>query len=113
VNADEDESGGFKWDAAKSEATLAQRGFDFAFAARLFARDHIVREDLRNPYGERRYTATGEVEDRVITVVWTPRGGRRRIVSAWPASNRERREYREYRQAIERGDANGEGSHRR
>ena len=107
MNGDADELEGFEWDAAKSEATLAQRGFDFEFAARVFAGNHIEREDLRRNYGERRYAVTGEVDDRVITVVWTPRGRRRRIVSAWLASNRERREYHEHRQTIERGDANG------
>lgn len=113
MDSDADEGEGFEWDAAKSNATLVRRGFDFEFAARVFAGDHVEREDLRQDYAERRYTVTGEVDARVITVVWTPRGRRRRIISAWPASNRERRVYREYRQTIERGDANGEGTHRR
>jgi uncharacterized protein len=107
VSGSAEESDGFEWDAAKSDATLARRGFDFEFAARVFAGDHVEREDLRQDYGERRYTVTGEVDARVITVVWTPRGRRRRIVSAWPASNRERRMYREYHKTIEQGDANG------
>ena len=45
---------------------------------------------------------TGEVEGIIITVVWTPRGRRRRIVSARPASIRERHEYRE---AIQRSNS--------
>lgn len=104
VNGDPDEYEGFEWDSGKSDATFEERGLDFAAAARVFEADYIEREDLRQQYGERRYVVTGEVEGVVVTVVWTPRGPRRRIVSAWPASNRERREYRE---AINRADAQG------
>ena len=38
--------------------------------------------DLRQDYGERRYLVNGSVEGILITVVWTPRGSRRRIISA-------------------------------
>ena len=107
MNGDEGELEGFEWDTLKSDATLVQRGLDFEFAARVFATEYIEREDLRRGYGERRYIVTGEVDQRVITVVWTPRSRRRRIVSAWLASNRERREYREYRQTIEPADSSG------
>ena|SRR5437867_290783 len=107
VNGDEDQFEDFEWDSLKSDATLLQRGLDFEFAARLFATEYAEREDLRQDYGERRYIATGEVDQQVITVVWTPPGRRRRIVSARLASNRERREYREYRQTIEPADPSG------
>jgi len=95
---------GFEWDAAKSDATLAIRGLDFEAAARVFSGDYVEREDIRHEYGERRYLVTGEVDDRVITVVWTPRRGRRRIISARVASGRERRFYYAYREEIERSD---------
>jgi uncharacterized protein len=75
------------------------------FAARVSEDIHVEPEDRRHDYGERRFVVTGEVDQRVITVVWTPGGQRHRIVSAWPASNRERREYRDYRQAIDRADS--------
>ena len=103
VGYDPDEYEGFEWDARKSAATLAERGLDFEAATRVFEADYVEREDLRQDYGERRYVVTGEVEGVLVTVVWTPRGHRRRILSAWPASNRERREYRE---AIEAAGSN-------
>src|SRR5688572_26081291 len=98
---------GFEWDGSKSDATFAERGLDFDAAARVFESDYIEREDGRRDYGELRYVVTGEVEGVVVTLVCTPRGRRRRIVSAWPASNRERREYYAQREAIERGDTKG------
>jgi len=104
VSVNSDEYEGFKWDAAKSDATFATRGTDFEAAVRLFFGDDIKREDSRRGYGERRYVVTGEVDGRIITVVWTPRGRLRRIISARPASDRERRTYHAYREEMERGD---------
>jgi len=95
---------GFEWDEAKRAWTLRDRALDFEDAARVFEGVHREREDARRAYGEPRYAATGEVDGVVITVVWTPRGGRRRIISAWPASNRERREYGAHRALHERAD---------
>jgi uncharacterized DUF497 family protein len=94
----------FEWDEQKSEATRAERGVGFDAAAAIFAGVYLNREDERRQYGEHRFIATGEAGGRVITVVWTPRGGRRRIIAAWPASNRERREYRAYREEISAAD---------
>jgi hypothetical protein len=104
MDGDHEEFERFEWDAAKSDATFAERGIAFAAAARVFEGDYIEREDTRYAYGERRFVVTGEVDGVVVSVVWTPRGRGRRIISAWPASNRERGEYREQRSAVERAD---------
>jgi len=97
VESDANEFSGFEWDADKSDATLLTRGLDFAAAAMVFEGDYMEREDLRQEYGERRFVVTGEVAGVVVTLVWTPRGPLRRIIAAWPASNRERRVFREHR----------------
>ncbi len=47
----------FTWDPAKSERNLTERGFDFAFAARIFDGEVIEREDTRSDYGEQRIVA--------------------------------------------------------
>lgn len=99
---------GFEWDQDKSDASLAERGFGFDAAAQVGDSDYLVREDLRRDYGERRFIVTGEVQGLVLSVVWTPRGNRRRIISAWRTSNQERREYRDYRAAVERGNPQSE-----
>jgi hypothetical protein len=95
---------GFEWDEAKSERTHEERGFDFEFAAHIFAGNYLADEDRRANYGEPRYIAIGEVESLILTVVWTPRGQNRRIIAAWPASNQERRKYREHRALHKRRD---------
>jgi uncharacterized DUF497 family protein len=96
----------FEWDEHKSQATLDARAFDFEFAVRLFDGLYRQHEDRRRDYGEQRFITTGAVDGLLVTVVWTPRGRRRRIISAWPASNRERRQYRDYREALERRGPN-------
>jgi len=84
----------FEWDEAKSQANLRARGFDFAFASRIFDDDFYEIEDARRDYGERRLIATGQVEGQLYTIVYTQRGEARRIISAREASRKERNAYR-------------------
>ena len=84
-----------EWDEAKSRANLLLRGFDFAHAALIFEGPVIEREDRRKDYRERRLIATGLVDGECLTVVYTPRAGRVRIISARRASRKERHVYRE------------------
>ncbi len=81
----------FEWDEAKSEANFASRGFDFAYAARIFEGSTLELDDDRADYGERRVQAIGEVEGNVLLVVYTWRDETRRIISA-PLANRKERE---------------------
>lgn len=84
-----------EWDEAKSRANLLQRGFDVAQAALIFEGPVIEREDRRKDYRERRLIATGMADGECLTVVYTPRAGRVRIISARRASRKERHAYRE------------------
>ena len=84
----------FEWDDAKSDACLAERGFDFAYVIRAFLdRDRIVGQDRRWDYGEDRYRLLGAIEGRVFVAIYTMRGAVIRIVSARKANAREVREY--------------------
>jgi uncharacterized DUF497 family protein len=85
----------FEWDHAKSTKNLADRGFDFEFASRIFDGDTMETEDTRRAYGEPRFIAVGQIDDEFYVVVYTQRGDVRRIISARLASRRERNDYRE------------------
>ena len=85
----------FEWDEAKSRKNLRERGFDFAFAARIFEQDVLEHEDTRRDYDEQRIIALGEIEGEVFVAVYTWRGPYRRIISARRASRRERNAYRQ------------------
>ena len=88
----------FTWDPEKSERNLAERGFDFAFAASIFAGPTLERIDTRQNYGEVRRIALGIAEGIALTVVYTDRveAGEvvRRIISARVSSRLERQAYR-------------------
>ena len=83
----------FEWAEAKSARNLRERGFDFEFVTGIFDGPVVDEEDRRRDYGERRFHATGQMEGRFFVVVYTWRGDRRRIISARPASRRERDDY--------------------
>jgi uncharacterized protein len=85
----------FEWNEIKSRKNLRERGFDFAFAARIFEQDVLEQEDLRHEYGARRIIALGEIEGEVFVIVYTWRGTSRRIISARRANRRERNVYRQ------------------
>jgi uncharacterized protein len=95
----------FEWDKAKSQATFADRGIDFETAALVFDGICLQWYDLRHEYGEPRYLATGDADGIIITVAWTPRGNKRRIITAWPATSREERAYHEHCKKIHRGNS--------
>lgn len=84
----------YEYDAEKSLRYLAERGIDFAFAARLFDTSYVEFDDRRAVYGETRHVATGSIDGNVYVVVYTWRSGRRRIISARRANRRERDAYR-------------------
>jgi uncharacterized protein len=89
----------FEWDKAKSETTLAERGFDFAYAALLFDDPYrIEREDVRRDYGEPRWQTIGEIEGRVFLLVFTLRDAVTRIISARRAHDNEAKEYQDGKQ---------------
>jgi uncharacterized protein len=72
----------FEWDDAKSRANDRERGFDFGVASLIFRVLTVEWCDIREAWGEARVVAVGMVEDRVRTVIYTDRDGKRRIISA-------------------------------
>ncbi len=84
----------FEWDEAKSDACFAERGFDFAYAVRVFLDpDRRIQRDERFDYGEHRYRVLGRIEGRVFMVVYTRRSTGFRIISARKANQREVQRY--------------------
>ena len=84
----------FEWDAFKSQACYRDRGFDFAFVARVFLDPRrLVREDTRYSYGESRYQLMGKVEGRLFVVIYTRRRDVVRIISGRKGNQREVKEY--------------------
>ena len=84
----------FEWDAGKARANERKHAVSFDEAAAIFRGFVIERPDKRQDYGEARFIALGvDSNGVVLNVVYTLRGERIRIISAWKASRHEREEY--------------------
>ena len=83
----------FAWDEAKNAANIAKHGVSFELAGRIFEGPVLTARDERVDYGEHRDISIGKVEGAILTIVHTDRGGTVRIISARPASQRERTGY--------------------
>jgi uncharacterized DUF497 family protein len=82
------------WDETKRRRTLAERGLDFADAKKVFAGNHFTRLDDRRDYGEPRHVTAGYLDGRFVVITWTPRDGRRRIISMRYGHGQEEERYR-------------------
>ena len=87
----------FEWDAMKAESNLQKHGVSFREAATTFADplswtypdpDHSVEEERSLLIGTSR-------PGRLLVVAFTERGGAVRLISARPATRRERSFYEE------------------
>ena len=82
------------FDPTKRNATLMNRGLDFADAVDVFAGTVFEQEDDRFDYGERRYITVGALRWRIVVIVWTPGGDCRHIISMRKANEREQIRYK-------------------
>lgn len=81
------------WDPGKQNQTLLARGLDFSKAIEIFSQLHFTREDVRKNYGERRFVTFGQLDHRLVVLVWTERFPAIHIISMRRANSRERKAY--------------------
>jgi uncharacterized protein len=84
----------FEWDNSKAESNLRKHGVSFV-AARMVFDDETANQvdDLSSSTEEDRFLVTGNVAGQLVTVSFTMRNDRVRIISARPASKREQHDY--------------------
>jgi uncharacterized protein len=84
----------FEWDDDKAEANLRKHKISFLEASRVFEDAFaLVEQDFTEDYGEHRFLAIGLVNGLLVTVAYTERGERIRIISARKANADEQRAY--------------------
>jgi hypothetical protein len=66
------------FDRVKRAKTLAERGLNFQRAKVVFEGRHLTRIDDRRDYGEQRFITAGRLDERIVGILWTPRGRARR-----------------------------------
>ncbi len=82
----------FEWDEAKNETNIRKHGIGFDTAKRIFEGPVATSPDHRRDYGEDRHISIGRAgPGALIVVAHTERRGRIRLISARPASRKERR----------------------
>jgi uncharacterized DUF497 family protein len=89
----------FEWDPAKARANLRKHGIDFADAVAALEDERAitVRDEL-SAVDEHRFLTLGrEARGRLVVVAFTWRAASVRLISARPATARERRQYLEAR----------------
>ena len=87
----------FEWDDAKGAANFRKHGVTFEQAAYAFCDPFAVEWiDARAAYGEERVILLGMSGGQILSVVYTERGERLRIISARRATKHEKDNY--YRQ---------------
>jgi uncharacterized protein len=86
--------GDFEWDDDKARTNLAKHGISFDQATRAFDDKFAVEyEDDRANYGEERRIRLAMVDQEILSVVYTERPPRNRIISARAATRDERDQY--------------------
>lgn len=83
----------FEWDEAKRLSNLEKHDIDFLRATQVF---HVVRcTESSDRNNEQRWIATGYAQEALITVTYTLRDEKIRIISARKARESEKRKYRQ------------------
>jgi uncharacterized DUF497 family protein len=92
-DADADDADRFDWDDGNVDHL--GHGVSPREAEEALLDPHRIGTDAYNAEAERRWAAIGATEDgRILYVVYTVRGGRVRVITAYDASPTDRRRYR-------------------
>lgn len=86
----------FEWDNDKNQLNILKHKLSFESATQLFEHPLIINEDTRFSYAEMRYIGYGEINGRLMCVVYTERKPNKiRIISFRKANNREKDYYKQ------------------
>jgi uncharacterized protein len=84
----------FEWDERKRKTNLRKHKLDFVRADILFD-GRPVRTHASSRNDEERFVTIGQMENKLVALVWTLREGRIRVISLRRARHEEERQYRQ------------------
>lgn len=88
----------FEWDPAKARENLRVHGIDFADSTAVFEDEVALKIEDLDAEGEQRFRILGmDVLGRLLVVVYTYRGEKIRLISAWKASRKQEKQYAQRR----------------
>lgn len=82
-----------EWDENKRRSNLEKHGFDFLDARRVLQDNHLLKQTSYS--NEERWLAIGLLEEIEVTIIYTKRQDKIRIISMRRARHEERRAYRQ------------------
>jgi hypothetical protein len=87
----------FEWDAKKARSNAKKHGISFLEASTVFGDPNslTIADPLHSADEQRFVTIARSQHRKILVVVSTERGANLRIISARPASRRERKQYEE------------------
>jgi uncharacterized DUF497 family protein len=84
----------FDWDPAKARENLRVHGVNFAVAKDVFEDENAITIEDFDAEGEQRFRTLGlDGLGRLLVVVYTYRGEKIRLISAWKASRKQEKQY--------------------
>lgn len=84
----------YEWDTKKAISNLKKHGIDFADAVGVFEDSLALTIEYQDFTGEDRFVTIGtDFLNRLLVVVYTYRGENIRLISARPATRKERQSY--------------------
>jgi uncharacterized protein len=88
----------FDWDPAKAKENKRIHGIDFAVAVDVLEDENAITIGHIDAEGEQRFKSLGmDGLGRLLVVVYTYRGEKIRLISAWKATRRQEKHYAERR----------------
>jgi len=85
----------FEWDERKRLSNLDKHGLDFIDVIDVFEAPYVIVPSKQKSRGEKRLLATGKFHNRHVTIVFTERNGKIRIISFRRARHEEKQTYQD------------------
>lgn len=84
----------FEWDPAKARENFRVHGVNFAVARDVLEDENAITIEDFDAEGEQRFRTLGlDGLGRLLVVVYTYRGDKIRLISAWKASKKQEKQY--------------------
>ncbi len=83
--------GAFEWDEDKNLSNFCKHSIWFEEAVAVYNGVYLEKEIFHDESGETRQITVGRIRDKEFVIISTPRGERRRIISARRAHDNERK----------------------
>ena len=83
----------FEWDEEKRQKNLKKHGIDFVKAKEIWQSPVLEIPSPQTQHGEPRFLAIGKINEFCITVIYTSRKDKKRLISARKARKYEQEDY--------------------